>query len=95
MANLLPHERGFKAVLKFWIPRHGFWIPGTGFRILCQWELNSGFQIPGFPITRHEFPGFRIQQNKFPRFWIPQAKFSRIPESLTWGDIYVCSIPTV
>ena len=45
----------------------GFWIPSRGFRITCQWnldsgflELNSGFQSPGVQI--------------------PEAKTSRIPE---------------
>ena len=44
MANLLPHERGYKTVYK----NSGFHamdseIKGTGFRILCQWDLDSGF----------------------------------------------------
>ena len=30
----------------------GFWIPGTEFRFLCQWDLDSGFQsLEGFRIT--------------------------------------------
>ena len=43
-----PHAcKGIKDNLQFglWIPRHGFRIPGAGFRlILCQWYLDSGFQ---------------------------------------------------
>ena len=32
----------------FWIPHSGFRISGTGFLILCQWNLDSGFnrEIP-------------------------------------------------
>ena len=30
-------------------PGLGFQIPGTGFRILCHWNLDSGFQwLVGF-----------------------------------------------
>ena len=35
-----------KSTLGVWIPRHGFWISGIGFRILCQW--NSTLWIPDF-----------------------------------------------
>ena len=29
----------------------GFWIPRQGFQILCQWNLDSGFQaLEGFRI---------------------------------------------
>ena len=30
----------------FWIPRRGFRISGSGFGILCQRNLDSGFQSP-------------------------------------------------
>ena len=30
--------------LGFWIPSCGFWKSGAGFLILCQWNLDSGFQ---------------------------------------------------
>ena len=61
-----PPCKGIQDSLGFWIPRRGFRIQSTGFRILCQWdsgflELYSGFQSPGF--------------------WIPQAKISWIRES--------------
>ena len=43
--------KGIQDSLGFWIPRHGFRIPGTGFRILCQWKLDFGFQsLVGFRI---------------------------------------------
>ena len=32
---------GIQGSLGFWIPRHGFQIPGTEFQILCQWNLDS------------------------------------------------------
>ena len=35
-----------------WIPRRGFRIPGTGFGILCQRNLDSEFQsLVGFRIV--------------------------------------------
>ena len=48
----------------------GFWIPGIEFRILCQWNLDSGFLelYSGF-----ESPGLRI----------PQAKTRWITDSTT------------
>ena len=42
-----------------WIPCRRFQIPATGFRILCQWNLDSGFQNAGFRIPQEQFPGFR------------------------------------
>ena len=57
-----PHAcKGIQYSLGFWTPRHGFRIPGTGLRILCQWNLDSGF--------REMYSGFQR-----PRFWIPRAK---------------------
>ena len=31
---------------KFDTDTPGHWIPGTGFRILCQWNLDYGLRIP-------------------------------------------------
>ena len=48
-------RRESKTVLD-WIPLSGFQIPGTGFRILCQWNLDSGFQsLVGFRIPSAVF----------------------------------------
>ena len=60
----IPSCNGIQDSLGFWIPRRGFQIPGTGFWILCQWNLDSGFQSfvrSGF-FEMHGFqsPGFRI-----------------------------------
>ena len=33
--------KGIQDSLGFWIPRHEFQIPVTGFQILCQWNLDS------------------------------------------------------
>ena len=33
--------------LGFWIPRRGFQIPGIGFRIHCQKNLDSGSPLHG------------------------------------------------
>ena len=46
--GLLPHVRFSKIVLD--------WIPGTGFRILCHWNCDSGFLcLAGFRIPWAEF----------------------------------------
>ena len=80
-----PRE-GIQNSLGFWIPRHGFRILGPGFRILCQWNLDSGFQaLVGFRIFFELYSGFqspesRVLRQKFSGFRIPQAKMSRIPE---------------
>ena len=49
--------KGIQFNLRFRIPRHErfrfsrFQIPGTGFQVLCQWHLHSGFQsLVGFQI---------------------------------------------
>ena len=81
-----PNEREYKTVFGFWIPHRGFRTPRTGLRILCQWNLDSGFQsLVGSgllkPCSRWQSPGFRILQEKFPAFRIPQAEISRSPES--------------
>ena len=73
---------GFCIPFKPWILYSRKWI-----RILCQWNLASGFQsLVGFRIPWAAF-GFQS-----PLFQIPRAKISRIPgqDSLnTWGDYYV------
>ena len=44
-------------------------FPGTGLQILCQWNVDSGFQsLVGFRIPT-AYSGFQR-----PRFRIPQAK---------------------
>ena len=68
--------KGIQDILEFWIPRHGFRIPGTGIRILCQWNLDSGFQsLVGFQIPRAVF---RIPKPRTPD---STANFSMIPNS--------------
>ena len=71
-----------RTVLKFWIPLCGFLIPGTGFRILSQWNSDSWFQsLVGFrnPSVesrfQHQDSGFHKQT--FIRF--------RNPDYLTWA----------
>ena len=36
--------KGMQDSLGFWIPCRGFWISGNEFRILCQWNWDSGLQ---------------------------------------------------
>ena len=79
--------KGIRDSLVFSIPRHEFQIPGTGFHILCQWNLDSGFQwlvgfrIPWavFWIQKPRIPDSRIK-TLIPGFRFPQAKPSRIPD---------------
>ena len=55
------HERESKT-LGFWNPRHVFWIPVIGFRVFCQWNLDSGFHsknLLDFRFQKQTFPGFR------------------------------------
>ena len=75
--------------LECWIPRCGFRIPGTGLRIPCQWNLDSGFQ---------SLVGFRIPWAVFwiPTLWfqilrirLPKVQFFRNPDSLTWSNNHV------
>ena len=49
--------KGIQDSLGFWIPRRGFRIPGTGFRILCQRNLDPGFQsLGGIPDSLSYIP---------------------------------------
>ena len=79
----------------------GIWTPGTGVRILCQWNLDSleGFRIPWavFWIPKHRildskaqdsgFQSTRFHKQKFPRFW--NLNF------LTRGDSWIFNICSV
>lgn len=65
----------------------GFGIPGTGFRILCRWNLGTAFQLlSGILLSlscildsnRENFLESRIQNPKFPGL--------RNLESLKWGE---------
>ena len=57
-------SRESKTAAKFWIPCDGLWILGTGFRILCQWKLDSWIPIvSGFQIL---WPVFWIQKPRIP-----------------------------
>ena len=53
-------NRPLQDSLGFWIPRGGFQISGTctGFRISCQWNLDSGFRIPSAEFQIPRLPGF-------------------------------------
>ena len=58
---------GIQDSVGLWILRSRNQIPGSGFRIVCQWNLDSGFQ---------SLVGFQIPSDVFR---IPQAKISWIP----------------
>ena len=59
-------------MLGIWIPHCGFWNRGTGFAILCQWNLYSAFQSFGFRKL--------IMDSKAQDSWCI-SKLFRIPES--------------
>ena len=57
--------------LGFWIPRHGFRIPGTTYPIHPQWNLDFGFLVSETQITdskanftRFRNPDFLIRDDK-------------------------------
>ena len=48
--------KGIQDSLGFWIPRHDFQIPVTGFRIIFQWIPDSRFHFPRLLISRISDP---------------------------------------
>ena len=91
----------------FWIPSCRFQILGTGFRITCQWnldsgllELNSGFQSPGVHIPGEKLPGFQNLDSLNVRYYIPtlliMVRFAGLRSSrpkcwVMWLEILSCS----
>ena len=71
--------------LGFWFPRHGYRILGAKFRILCQVNLDSGFQsLLGFRIFFSCIPDSKAQDSRFHKQKFPG---SRNMDSLAWDDI--------
>ena len=63
-----------------------FRIPGTAFQILCQWNVECGFQTEAefrIPVAYSGFqsPGLRIPQAKITQIADFSSKHFRIPES--------------
>ena len=88
---LFAPRKAIQDSLGFWIPHCGFWIPGVGFRILCQKNLDSGFQsLVGFRIPDSILdsscciPDSKAQDSGFhSKNWrILDSKRKKIPESL-------------
>ena len=81
--------KGIQDSLVFWIPRHGFRIPATGFHYL---SVERGFWIPivnGIPdFFILSFPGvvFRIPEPRIPDSTIKSFPDSRI-QILIYGAI--------
>ena len=84
--------------LKFSVSSCGFRIPGTGFWIPCQWnldyellELNSGFQKPGFRSTSKNSSNSRIRATLY------GAKETRdgLPDSYRWGKLVERGLPYI
>lgn len=61
------------------VPRFGFQISGNGFRILCQWKLDSGFKSLVDSGLLELYPGFYsknfldsgVHKQTFPNSEIP------------------------
>ena len=95
--DLSSDERESKKSLGFWIPHRGFWIQGTGFRILCHWNVDSGFQsVVGFRIlelnSEFQFSKSRIPDCASKNSWIPNSSSKTIhelrnPEFFSWSEI--------
>ena len=73
-ATVLAPRKGIQGSLGFWIPRHGF-------RIICQWNLDSGFPSAAFRIPHQKFAAFRIPQERISR--IPGSGFPYLGRSVT------------
>ena len=65
--------------LGFWTSCHGFQIPVTEFRILCQWNLDSKAQDSEF--HKQNFPGFRFKIAPCKVIWVPELEKFRLVES--------------
>ena len=66
LCKVIQHSRGC------WNSRCGFWIPGIGFRIPCQWALDSRYQsLAGFqiPWTELRTPKPGIPDSTGRSFW--------------------------
>ena len=83
--------------LGFWIAHRGFWIQGTGFRILCHWNVDSRFQsVVGFRILELN-SAFQLSKSRIPdcaskKSWIPNSSSKKIhelrnPEFFSWSEI--------
>ena len=78
---------GIQDSVGLWILRSRYHIPGSGFRIVCQWNLDSGFQsLVGFQIRSDVFrtPKPRIPDSTSKNF-LDSGRF-RNPDSLIWGE---------
>ena len=81
-------RKGIHDSLGFWILRRGFWVPGTGFQILCQWNLDFGLpSLVGFPRPWAES---RIPESQDSRFHKQKFLGFRNLVSLAWGDVPTC-----
>ena len=92
-ARAINSPHGIQHSLKFWIPGCGFQILGSGLRVICKYNLDSGFKSlvdSGFLELYSVFqsPGFRIQQqqNKFPDSGFHKQNFPRFQR--IWIPLY-------
>ena len=77
--------------LGFWIPRHGFRIPGTTYPIHPQWNLDFGFlvsktRIPDSKANFNRFrdPDFLIRDDKVDTSALTRLQF---PVELVWPSL--------
>ena len=79
---VVSQSKGIQDSLEYWIPCHRLRIPGTGFRILCQWNLDPGFQsLEGFqsPWDVLQIPKPRIPDST-------SKNFPSLRKQPTFGD---------
>ena len=63
---LAPCKKSYDS-LGFWIPRHRFRIPGSGFRNLCPRNLDSGFHSLVGSVFLKLYSGFQNSGFRFPK----------------------------
>ena len=100
-------RKEIKDSLGFWIPRHGFRIPGTGFHSFqCnfdygfhhRWDsgflsLYSGFQSTGFRIKQQKFSQVQgFNKQISPRIPLHWAKTALMLQALTAGMVSILTL---
>ena len=66
-------------------------IPSTGFRIYCEWNLDSGFQsLVGFriPWAVHRIPKPRKPDSTAKLCWIPNPTSENLTDSVIWIPLH-------
>ena len=93
-------------IIGFWIYCRVFWIPGTGFRILGQWNLDSWFNFSWYSLScfldsnahyswkkKKKFTEFQNPVSGLPSMWQNHVKEKHLllGSALCSTQCYVCS----